>query len=441
MRIDAGICFALAFVLGATDAIGQVTQQVVAVPAGPWASAEIARLGDGAPDPAALDRFWRSVGAIGTPVVERDPNDADSMLATFVVRAPGGPLSAVPAVHGTYGWHGLYPLRNLAGSDIWLATIRFPSATRSAYWLAWPLGRSPHPEALDVFTVLADKAQPAQEVFADPLAPHAAPFFSISTGKTGQYSWFEGPDAAAEPFLRLPPGSARGKLESRVAASAILGNTRELTIYLPPGYAPQGSDAYPLVLMFDRDEYLTTVQVPQLLDAMIGAGKVPPLIAVLVDVIDHDTRNRELPGDPKFQQFIREELLPQVESEFRITRDPGRRVVAGVSYGGLCAMLLAMRYPESFGAVLSQSGAFWPDPTGTRAEVARLVDDAPPTTMRVSLTVGLLETDQMVGANRRLRDALIAKGHAVDYAEFMGAHDWIPWRAAFPRQLIALLGR
>jgi enterochelin esterase family protein len=442
VRIEAGGCLALLLLLRTADAAGQVSESVVPVPPGPWAAAEIGRLGGGAPEPAELDRFWRSVEAIGTPIIERDPADARSMLATFVARAPGGPLNAVPAVHGTYGWHGLFPLANVTGSDIWLATIRFPSATRSAYWLAWPRGRNAHPEALDVFTVMADKAQPAQEVFTDPFAPRVAPFFSISTGKTGRYSWFEGPDAPPQPWLLLPHASVRGALESRLATSAILGNTRELTVYLPPGYASQGPGDYPLLLMFDRDEYLTTVRVPQILDAMIGAGAVPPLIAVLVDVIDHDTRNRELPGDPRFQQFIREELLPQLEGEFRVTRDPAKRIAAGVSYGGLSAMLLAMRYPEAIGAVLSQSGAFWRGSASAAAgggdEVAELVAGSPRLPLRFSLTVGLLEGERMLGANRRLRDALVAKGHEVDYAEFMGAHDWIAWRAEFPRQLIAL---
>ena len=363
------------------------------------------------------------------------------MLATFIVRAPGGPLSPVPAVHGTYGWHGLYPLKNVPGSDIWLATIRFPAATRSAYWLAWPHGRDPNPQALDVFTVMADKSQPAQEVFTDPLAPRSAPFFSISTGSTGQYSWFEGPDAAKEPFLLLQPGSRRGTLENRVITSNILGNARDVTIYLPPGFVPHRPQSYPLLLMFDRDEYLTTVQVPQLLDAMISARAVPPLIAVLVDVIDHDTRNRELPGDPRFQEFIRHELLPKLEGEFRISGDPARRVVAGVSYGGLAATLLARRYPEAFGAVLSQSGAFWQaSASAGEGEVAQLFADGPRLPLRFSLEVGLLESDLMVGPNRRLRDALVAAGYEVDYTEFMGAHDWIAWRAGFPRQLIALLG-
>lgn len=437
----ADVCVAFVLMLGASAALGQTTPLVIPVPPGPWASGVIERLGEGTSDPADRERLWRQVGETGTPVVEQDPANPGSLLATFVVRAPGGPLSPVPAVHGTYGWHGLYPLKNVRGSDIWLATIRFPAATRSAYWLAWPHGRDPNPQALDVFTVMADKTQPAQEVFTDPLAPRSAPFFSISTGRTGQYSWFEGPDAAKEPFLMHQPESRRGTIENRVITSTILGNARDVTIYLPPGYAPNGPYTYPLLLMFDRDEYLTTVQVPQLLDAMIGIRALPPLIAVLVDVIDHDTRNRELPGDPKFQEFIRHELLPKLEAEFRISGDPARRVVAGVSYGGLAATLLARRYPEAFGAVLSQSGAFWQaSASAGEGEVAQLFADGPRLPLRFSLEVGLLENDLMVGPNRRLRDALVAAGYEVDYTEFMGAHDWIAWRAGFPRQLIALLG-
>lgn len=432
------------------SATGQVANPVAVVAFGPWASGEIKALGSAAPDASQLESFWERVRKQGTPVIERDPTDPDSILVTFVAQAPAGYQNPVPAVHGTYGWHGLHSMENVPNSDIWMKTLRFPAATRTAYWLTWPRGRVADPDALDVFKVFKGEDRPAQEVYPDPLSRHYATYYSTATGKTGRYSWFEGPAAPRQPFLEPRAQVPSGKIETRIVASKLLGNARDVSIYTPPGYRKDGLRGYPLLLMFDRDEYLATVQVPQLLDAMIDAKAVPPVVAVFVDVIGYQERGRELPGNPVFQQFIHDELLPALEQDYHLTRDPSKRVAAGASYGGLCATQIARRYPGSFGAVLAQSGAFWWGAEFSRAgspgrfmnygEVPNQFATGPRLPIRFSFDVGLLETELMTSSNRQLRDVLIAKGYDVDYAEFMGAHDWVAWRGSLPDRLIALLG-
>ena len=41
--------------------------------------------------------------------------------------------------------------------------------------------------------------------------------------------------------------------------------------------------------------------------------------------------------------------------------------VGGMSYGGLAASFAALRHPDVFGAVLSQSGSYWWRPGGSAA--------------------------------------------------------------------------
>lgn len=432
-------------------AFGQAAERVTSVPLGPWASREAGKLASDSRNGGAQDEFWQRLRQERTPVIERDPSDPEAMLVTFVVRAPGGYRNPVPAVHGALWWHDLYPMEHVPGTDIWLKTMRFPAATRAAYWLAWPRGRVADPAAIDIYGVFADRSSPAHEVYTDPFARHAAPYFNTATGESSrQYSWFEGPDAPPEPYLQQQGRIAKGALETRVVSSELLENAREVTIYTPPGYRKDSKHEYPLLLIFDRDEYLTTVQVPQLLDAMIDAKAVPPLVAVLVDVIGYAERLRELPGNPTFQEFVHDELLPPLEREFGLTKDPAQRVVAGASYGGLCATLLARRYPGTFGAVLSQSGALaWgpvsalvsgADRAAGYASLAELYAEEPRLPIRFSIDVGLLEREGMINGNRHFRDVLRAKGYQVDYAEFAGPHDWVAWRGTFPDRLKALLG-
>jgi enterochelin esterase family protein len=119
-----------------------------------------------------------------------------------------------------------------------------------------------------------------------------------------------------------------------------------------------------------------------------------------------------------------------------------------MSLGGSAAAFAALRRPNVFGNVLSQSGAFWWQHPGDDAYewLRREVERRPRQPLRFYLDVGTLEghrwddTPTQVEVNRNLRDALRAKGCPVDYVEFAGGHDQLCWRGTLADGLIALLG-
>ena len=165
------------------------------------------------------------------------------------------------------------------------------------------------------------------------------------------------------PAHRRNPGSLRNgrsrkeSLEKHRFASALLGNERNITVYTPYGYQKNGS-ASNLFIVFDENAYLDRVPTPVILDNLITAGKIPPKVAVLIANPSQETRNKELPPNPRFADFLASELIPWVHANYNVTRDPDKTVVAGSSYGGIAATYAALRHPEVFGNVLCQSGSF-----------------------------------------------------------------------------------
>jgi hypothetical protein len=136
-------------------------------------------------------------------------------------------------------------------------------------------------------------------------------------------------------------------------------------------------------------------------------------------------------------------------SRNRLTLVPGTAstIVGGASLGGVGAVFAALRRPDVFGNVLSQSGAFWlKGPDGASEWLCREVTRSPRLALRVYLDAGSLEGRQLADgptqaeANRHLCDALRSKGAAVTYAEFAGGHDQLCWRGTLADGLIALLG-
>jgi enterochelin esterase-like enzyme len=397
-------------------------------------------------DHDAPTRFWQQVAREGTPLIEPAPGECGRMRVTFLWEAGSAHDDLNVGVLGPFNQDDPPAARrliHLADTTVWYRTYALDTAARLSYSLAWPAGRTSDAAAI------RKQAQDgtAYELFADPKCRRS--YVGVFFDENKPYSYAEGPDAPPEPWMAARPAVSQGRLVTFPFRSQILSNTRDITVYLPPGYRSDG-EPYPFLLLFDANSYLQTATTPTLLDNMIADGAIPPLVAIFVGRIDRAHRNRELPPNPDFARFVAEELLPAVRRDHHITSSPDQAVIGGASYGALAATAIAQRYPEAFGNVLSQSGSYWwhpgfgdPDKDAFREQMGflpRTFATGPKLPLRFYLEVGAWEGSSMVLPNRFLRDLLLARGYDVDYHEFVGGHDFINWRGSLPRALIWLLG-
>ena len=184
-------------------------------------------------------------------------------------------------------------------------------------------------------------------------APAPAP---VATQTTEQ----KVPAEVPAPEAAQAEGPAKLTLQSKV-----LGQERTILVRTPPGYE-QGSERFPVLYITDADRNIghtaTTVQF------LAANGRIPEMIVVGIANIDrnHDltpthtgfTENgREIPiptsgGADKFLEFIETELIPMVESKYRVQP---YRVLAGHSFGGLFAMHAFTSKPDLFNAYIAVS--------------------------------------------------------------------------------------
>ena len=80
--------------------------------------------------------------------------------------------------------------------------------------------------------------------------------------------------------------------------------------------------------------------MPTLIDRMIAAGEIEPLIAVFVDPRDPDDltvnrRNTQFFCNAAYAGFFEEELVPTIDRHYKTRPDRHQRVVLGLSFGGL----------------------------------------------------------------------------------------------------------
>jgi enterochelin esterase family protein len=195
---------------------------------------------------------------------------------------------------------------------------------------------------------------------------------------------------------------------------------RAITVYIPQQY--RGGMQAPLLVVHDGPALgASDRDLLRVLDNLIAQGRVPAMIAVLIQNGGGDAQGsqRGLEYDTvsgKFAEFIEQEVLPQVELRYqvRLTHDPDARAVMGCSSGAAAAFTMAWFHPEWYHRVISYSGTFvnqqWPfnpsNPGGAWDYHQTMIHDTAAKPIRVWLQVG--ERD-LVNINA-LRD---------------GMHDWV----------------
>ena len=98
--------------------------------------------------------------------------------------------------------------------------------------------------------------------------------------------------------------------------------------------------------------------------------------------------------------------------------------VMGSSLGGSMALFTALRLPQVFHKVLSQSGAFIaPD---YQYVVVDLVKCSSPPEIDIWMDAGRL--DWLLEGNRQMYALLKEKNYQVKYREFSGGHNFTAWR-------------
>ena len=154
------------------------------------------------------------------------------------------------------------------------------------------------------------------------------------------------------------------------ASKIFPGTERDYWVYVPKQY--DASKPAALMVFQDGGGYQSTngqFRAPVVMDNLIAKKEMPVTIGVFINpgsvpptepgAKGRSNRSYEYDsmGDA-YARFLLEELLPEVEAKWKITRDPALRATVGSSSGGIAAFTVAWERPESFGKVISHIGSF-----------------------------------------------------------------------------------
>ncbi len=377
----------------------------------------------------STEAFWQQVQQQGTPLVE--PWEGGQLLVTFLWRDRGN--QNVRLFGSPSGDHN--PLRKLGGSDVWWTSVVMDPRARLSYALA--------PDVPKVANAAQQRRMILATLQRDPLNPHTFPA-QLATQAVDRFqgrSVLQLPQAPKQPWVQARSDVPQGTLTRHVVHSQILGNDRDVWTYVPAGAEPQN-----LLVLFDAHAFVHDVPTPRILDNLMADGLLPNTAAVIVGNASPEARGVELPPNPKFAQFMAEELMPWVREQ-GLAQMARHTVVAGSSYGGLVSSYLGLMHPELFGNVLSMSGSYWWAPQGEPAgwmQRAWQTLPSPMPNVRFYIDAGRFETGRggrngILETSRELGDVLRARGLSVTQREWISGHDYVQWQASLGCGLVALL--
>lgn len=228
--------------------------------------------------------------------------------------------------------------------------------------------------------------------------------------------------------IHFNPDIPHGIIDTIMVKSTILGRTHPVFVYLPPGYK-KSREHYPAIYVTDGGEYLSLGLMNNVLDHLIAARRITPVVALFVDprtdIRDSQTSMRMLDYtmSDSFVNFLVAEVQPKIRKAYRITSDPHQTAIMGASAGGLIATYAAFTRPDVFGLCAAQSASYW----WNRDTMIQMVAGNPKKDIRFSIDTGTISDAQE--KSRKMRDVLLEKGYSLSYHEQPEGHNWVNWRS------------
>lgn len=255
-----------------------------------------------------------------------------------------------------------------------------------------------------------------------------------------------------------PKNDGPRRYETVQFESRLVGAPLPYNVVLPADYARESSKSkrYPVL-------YLLHGLMGNAGDWVSGRARLAehaaqyPFIVVVPEGRNAWYTDSATVPNEKFESYIVEELIPDVDRRFRTVASREGRAIAGLSMGGYGSLKFGLKHPELFAFAGSMSGALaaasWlPDeklPEFVRPSIARVygpADQPDNETRRANdifrivrgLTPEKIKAlpflyldcgteDFLIGDNRNFSALLIEKKVPHEYRELPGGHTWPYW--------------
>jgi enterochelin esterase-like enzyme len=263
-----------------------------------------------------------------------------------------------------------------------------------------------------------------------------------------------------------PPATmphAGAVMQVAVPATASGFAARSAWVYVPPAYLTPSHPLLPVLVLIGGQpgsprDWLDGGQLAAQMDrwAAAHAGLAP--VVVMPDALGSETANPLCMDSAlgRVDTYLSSDVVSWVSSSLQVDPDHAHWAVGGFSYGGTCALQLAVAHPGLFPTFVDISGQQSPTLGGRARTVSatfggnaqafaavdplrELAAHAEPGSAGF-FVVGAQDSAYRPG-QQKVAAAARAAGMAVTYRELPGGHSWAVWRPALTAALPWLASR
>jgi enterochelin esterase family protein len=224
-----------------------------------------------------------------------------------------------------------------------------------------------------------------------------------------------------------------GNVTRHVYHSEVTRGERELYVYTPPGY--DRSKTYPVLYLVGGSGELPSNWIYDgranfIMDNLLAEQKaVPMLIAIPNNQVVHRNNPRHTELTFKlFEAELRHHVLPLVEREYSVRRDPQGRALSGLSMGGRHTMFVGFNSLDLFASF----GVLSAGDVAAETSLAKFLND-PDVNHKIDYLFVGQGTEEAAG---RMGERCVALRKALQthnirheyYVGGHGGHDWATWR-------------
>lgn len=241
-----------------------------------------------------------------------------------------------------------------------------------------------------------------------------------------------------------------GQLTAVWYASPTIGMDRRMFVYTPPGYE-KNKKSYPVLYLLhggggDEDVWLSRGRANYILDNLIATGKAVPMIVVITNgnpTTPAAPMDRPMETKPtmqgigpmasgKFEESLVKDVIPYIETTYRVVKDADHRAVTGFSMGGFQTQNITNSNPTMFKYIgVMSMGLF----SSFGNNIGNYNKDKHIAQLKALMAakpkvywIGIGKEDFLYRTVVNLRKLYDEVGLKYTYVETEGRHDWNSWR-------------
>lgn len=235
-----------------------------------------------------------------------------------------------------------------------------------------------------------------------------------------------------------------GTVHRHFYKSEVLGDTQELYVYTPPGYDRAPNSLWPVLYLLhgfsdDASAWIAVGRANVILDNLIAQAKAEPMLVVMPfsygapEILVEGSRSEHAlaRNTEKFLDVLLTEVLPTVETRYRVRNERDARAIAGFSMGGAESLYTGLNALDRFAWIGAFSASGFSKDFGSQFPALAAAGNAAARLLWIACGTD----DMLIDINRQFSRWLRSNRIRHTALETPGAHAWMVWR----RNLITFL--